>query len=136
MRQLIALLILASLAACATQQTPVTPAVPAATGDEQADVAIMAPDEPEILPPLPAERPALPTIPLDSLVGLEDDMVAALIGEPDRREDRAPATVWIYQASACRFGLLLYPDLETNRRTVLSYETDDAAGCSADMVQP
>ncbi len=62
-------------------------------------------------------------------------MVAALIGQPDMREDRAPAVVWIYEASACRFGLLLYPDLETSHRTVLSYETDQPDGCAADMVR-
>lgn len=88
------------------------------------------------LPPLPSEKPDLPSIALEDLIGLEDDVIVAMIGEPNLRQNRAPATLWIYEYGACRFGLLLYPDLESDRRTVLSYETDGDASCSARMVAP
>ena len=136
MRPLIPLLILAALAACNAPERSAAPAVPATTADEQVEAAITVPVEPEIPPPLPTDKPAVPGIPLDRLIGLEDDMVTALIGQPALREDRAPAVVWVYEASTCRFGLLLYPDLETSDRTVLSYETDQPDSCTADMVMP
>ena len=134
MRQLIPLLILASLAACTSHQTPSVPAAPAGSVGLPGDEAAAIPGEPEALPPLPAERPALPSIPLEDLVGMEEESVLALIGDPDLRQDRAPARAWTYQGAACSFVLLLYPDLETNRRIVLSYEATNPEACSALMV--
>lgn len=124
-----------ALAACSQAQHATAPALPApALPEEPAAVAMAVPEEAPAQPPTPGEKPEMPSVPLDDLIGMEDEAVMALIGAPNRREDRAPATAWIYDSSGCAFGLLLYPDLETNRRTVLSYETDDPGSCTAPMV--
>lgn len=123
------------LAACSQAQHATAPVSPAPDlPDEPASVAMAVPEDVTEPPPTPGEKPEMPGVPLDDLIGMEDEAVMALIGEPSRREDRAPATAWIYDSSGCAFGLLLYPDLETNRRTVLSYETDDPGSCTAPMV--
>ena len=104
---------------------------------ESVEVPAPEPEAPEVpAPPLPAEKPSAPGITLDDLIGMNDEAVLAIIGEPDLRQDRAPAVAWIYDGAGCRFGLLLYPDLETDRRTVLSYETEDSATCAVPMVTP
>jgi len=120
------------LAACTQAQQGTAPADPAVT--QTVVTTTTVPEETSPPPPLPAEKPAAPRISLDDLIGMEDEAVMALIGPPDLRQDRAPAIAWVYDNAGCPFGLLLYPDLETNRRTVLSYETDDPDSCAAAMV--
>jgi len=121
------------LAACTQAQREAAPADPDLAATQPVVTATTVPEETSP-PPLPAEKPAAPRIPLDELIGMEDEAVMALIGPPDLRQDRAPAIAWVYDNTGCPFGLLLYPDLETNRRTVLSYETDDPDSCAAAMV--
>lgn len=124
-------------AACAQPQHATAPEIPTVDPSLKAEPAPEPTAEVDAEmppPPLPPEKPDTPSIALEDLVGLQDDVVVAMIGEPDLRQNRAPAMAWIYERGACRFGLLLYPDLETDRRTVLSYETDGDASCSAQMV--
>lgn len=97
--------------------------------------------EPEAMtpPPVPSDKPEAPPLPavaLDDLVGIEDSHVLALLGNPARTQDRAPGVAWIYDGIDCRFGLLLYPDIESNKRTVLSVETEGDGPCSARLAQP
>lgn len=136
MRLCAALLILA-LAAC---ETAPLATVPDATDDESrpAESAEETGAQETVVkvPPLPSEKPAIPSLPLKDLVGIEGSEVLALLGQPRLREDRSPGVAWIYDGTDCRFGLLLYPDLETNRRIVLSVETDGGPSCSARAKAP
>lgn len=135
MHRIVLVLTCLALTACSQAQHATAPALPdPAPSEESAPVVMAVPEEAPAQPPTPGEKPAMPGVPLDDLIGMEDEAVKALIGEPNRREDRAPATAWIYDGTGCAFGLLLYPDLETNRRTVLSYETDEPGSCTAPMV--
>jgi hypothetical protein len=136
MSRLTAVLLFVLLGACSQAQHVAAPSVPEPSEAEPIAETTALPEEEIAVPPLPAEKPETPKIAIDDLIGLQDDMVTALIGQPALREDRAPAVVWVYEASACRFGLLLYPDLESNHSTVLSYETEQPDACAADMVKP
>jgi len=62
--------------------------------------------------------------------------VLAVLGQPSLREDRSPGVAWVYDGTDCRFRLLLYPDIETNKRTVLSVETESDSPCSARLTRP
>lgn len=127
------------MAACSTAPTATVSDDDAAAGNDATLEATVVPEVPDSPPPLPSDKPeapALATIPLEDLVGVGDSQVLAMLGEPDLTEDRAPGVAWIYEGANCRFSLLLYPDLETNTRTVLSVETDGDAPCSAHMAQP
>lgn len=129
-------LICLAVAACGQTRTATVPeaAVAPAAQDEAVEEASLSAEAAVVPPPVPSEKPTVPTVALDELVGLDEDMVVAMIGEPHLRENRAPATAWIYDQGSCRFGLLIYPDLESDRRLVLSYETEDDRTCPARRV--
>lgn len=129
--------LLLALAACNTAPLATAPnvapvEVPQDTASAAEPVAVAPPPVPSDKP----EAPPLPALELDELVGVEDSQVLALLGDPALTQDRAPGVAWIYEGIGCRFGLLLYPDIETNKRTVLSVETEDDRPCSARLAQP
>ena len=136
--RILALPLLLALAAC---NTPPLATAPDVTPLEVPQDNASASTAPEAVtpPPVPSDKPEAPPQPavaLDELVGAEDSQVLALLGDPALKEDRAPGVAWIYDGIDCRFGLLLYPDIETNKRTVLSVETESDGPCSARLAQP
>lgn len=136
--RLLVLPLLLALAACNGAPRATAPDVATAEAPAEAQTAATAP-EAAAPPPVPSDKPEVPPLPavaVDELVGVEDSQVLALLGDPALTEDRAPGMAWIYDGIGCRFGLVLYPDLETNKRTVLSVETENDGPCSALLAQP
>lgn len=126
-----------ALVACSRPDHATAPDTPVPTVEPiVTEAAALEPEIPATLPPLPSDKPEVPSLPLSELVGMDDSQVLAVLGQPDRREDRSPGVAWVYDGTGCRFGLLLYPDLETDKRTVLSVETEGDGPCSARMATP
>lgn len=119
------------------QKRPVTTAPPAAKPVEKAgppDSGTLDPGE-AVTTSLPPEdkmiKPDLP--PLDGLVGLGPEAVAALFGPPAQTLEEAPARTWTFREGDCILRVSFYPDLETLDYRVLSYRVGTAAEESAEQ---
>ena len=103
------------LAGCAGDAPPVT---------EQADLPVAEPEKTVTgsitIPALseersaaarqaPAPEPEIPVPALDSLAGVGEAKVTALLGAPHFRRVDAPAELWQYRVNGCVLDLFLYP---------------------------
>ncbi len=84
-----------------------------------------------IVVPTPREKPtvlpSLPTFDPQTLIGLGQSEVIAALGQPNAREEIAPARVWRYAAVDCEVKLFFYLDLRDEQFHLLSYETSEQA---------
>lgn len=71
-------------------------------------------------PPPPATHEPVPP-PLRP-VGLDEETLKNLLGQPSASRDEAPARVLSFRRSECALNLTLYPDVETRVFRTLSYE--------------
>lgn len=96
-------------------------------------------------PPLPRRRPQVPSdltlspptaAPLDgvetvaevaTLVGLDFDQTASLLGEPTLQEIQPPAQIWSYNGPDCVLSIFFYPQVGGERYRALTYEVVEPA---------
>ncbi|MFV3129081.1 hypothetical protein [Niveispirillum sp. KHB5.9] len=111
-------------------------AAPAATSKPQATAQAApppaAPSKPEAQKPVkrvagPKPPPAVPVEtapPAPSLqpIGLNEEALQKLLGQPSAIRDETPAKVLSFRRSECALNLTLYPDVETRVFRTLSYE--------------
>lgn len=90
-----------------------------------------APVQEARIPPPPAEKPELPSVDDEQLLGLTPARVRALLGQPATRREQSPATVWAYGSGDCRLELYFYYDLETQQRRTLAYDVYAGDGSDA-----
>lgn len=90
------------------------------------------------LPPPPPRKPSTPANPavirlpeapepepstgFDRLIGLDQPQLAAILGEPTKRADAPPATIWRYVGQACELEVYFYFDLQSQAMRALHYE--------------
>jgi hypothetical protein len=90
------------------------------------------------LPPPPPHKPATPASPavvrvpeapepepssgFDRLIGLDQPQLTAVLGEPAKRADAPPATIWRYVGQACELEVYFYFDLQSQAMRALHYE--------------
>lgn len=141
----------ALLASGCTQPKPVTDDVRVATSPEQARSAptqpAVRPNDPEAEKPQkkaaaaakqPEQAPATPVEPpvysATELVGKSQTEVTALIGAPERVEQRAASTVWTYRKDECGLDVFFFLDMATSDERVLTVEstTEPAAASTAE----
>ena len=84
-----------------------------AEANETATETAALPDEPE-LPPFEPE----------SFVGLSQQAVWQILGEPLSERQKGQATVWSYRDDFCDFALYFYLDLNTDAQRALTYELE------------
>lgn len=56
-----------------------------------------------------------------SLVGLDEEQIRNVLGDPDIITEHAPSRVWAYAADACSLDLFFYLDLGTDKFRALTY---------------
>lgn len=90
--------------------------------------------EPEPAPMASLPPPVAPPAPVVSdvvtqLNGRNQSGVATLLGEPQGRDEAAPATIWRYVARDCELDVYFYLDLQAKEMRALHYEAkgNDAA---------
>lgn len=92
----------------------------------------------------PPKFPGLPVPALDSLAGLGETKITALLGTPHFRRVDAPAELWQYRVNGCVLDLFLYPSgtgalavdhLETRVLTAGGRKPEDRQACFAAMVR-
>lgn len=106
-------------------QASLEPAAPAAGETPTAAPQTPVTSEPMALPATtPAE--AAPTAPpadtVTQLNGRNQAGVATLLGEPQARDEAAPATIWRYVARDCELDVYFYLDLNAKELRALHYE--------------
>lgn len=79
-----------------------------------------APKLPEAAPPPRPQQVA--RFDPETLIGLNEQQTADLLGRPAAVADKSPATVWKYQARGCSLDVFFFMDLESLRFRALSYE--------------
>lgn len=72
-------------------------------------------------PPAPAPVPEPASPPLRP-VGMDEETLKNLLGQPSASRDETPARVLSYRRSECALNLTLYPDVESRVFRTLSYE--------------
>jgi hypothetical protein len=103
------------------QQTQPAPR-PASPGSAEPKVAVPAPPQAKPKAPLPPVPPARPTaIEPQVLVGLGEDDITQLLGEPREVRNDPPAMVWNYTVGDCKFDLFFYLDLKSQDFRALAY---------------
>lgn len=103
--------------------TPLTPAPPKATR------AVPPPP-----PPAPVPAPDL------KVVGLSQEEIQSLLGQPSAMAERPPAKVWQYRAESCVVDIYFYLDVGRNAFYALHYDTpvptsSDTAGVTTPGAQ-
>ena len=86
--------------------------------------------------PVPLRLPDLP--PEVGLMGMEQDALEDLFGQPSVQRAEQPAEYWRYSLGRCQLDVFLYPDPATGRQEVAYFEvrptgheiTGRAGGCS------
>lgn len=87
---------------------------------------------PATTPAAPAPSPRLPPGPppprpqfdIQSLIGMGEQDVAAVLGQPRQVRNDPPAMVWDYQANGCALSLFFYLDLKSQDFRTLAYNFD------------
>jgi hypothetical protein len=90
------------------------------------------------LPPPPPRKPAAPATPavarlpevpepepsggFDRLIGLDQTHLTEVLGEPVKRAEAPPATIWRYYGQACELDVYFYFDLQSRAMRALHYE--------------
>jgi hypothetical protein len=112
-----------ALAACelpqqqAWQAKPTPPPVAEDTGTVIASV----PGPPSAKPTPPVVPPPKPSIEPQALVGLGEEEITRMLGEPREVRNDPPAMVWNYAINDCRFDLFFYLDLKSQDFRALAY---------------
>lgn len=57
------------------------------------------------------------------MVGLSEEEVSELLGDPTARADRPPAKVWQYRADNCAVDIYFYLDVGRNAFYALHYDS-------------
>jgi hypothetical protein len=70
--------------------------------------------------PAPLRLPDLP--PEVRLMGMEQDRLESLFGEPSVQRTEQPAQYWRYSLGRCQLDVFLYPDPQTGRQEVAYFE--------------
>lgn len=91
------------------------------------------------LPPSPP--PPRPQFDLQSLIGMGEQDIANVLGEPRQVRNDPPAMVWDYQANGCAMSLFFYLDLKSQDFRTLAYNfesggaTDSAKQVCVNRIQ-
>ena len=72
--------------------------------------------------PEPSEPARTPSGGFDRLIGLDQQHLTALLGEPRQRAEAPPATIWRYLGQACELDVYFYFDLQSQAMRALHYE--------------
>ena len=70
------------------------------------------------------DEPELPPFEPESFVGLSQQAVWQILGEPLSERQKGQATVWNYRDDFCDFALFFYLDLNTDAQRALTYELE------------
>lgn len=70
------------------------------------------------------EEPELPPFEPESFVGLSQQAVWQILGEPLSERQKGQATVWNYRDDFCDFALFFYLDLNTDAQRALTYDLE------------
>jgi len=82
------------------------------------------------VPRLPPSPPPLrPQLDLQSLIGMGEQDIVGVLGEPRQVRNDPPAMVWDYQANGCAMSLFFYLDLKSQDFRTLAYNFE-AGGAS------
>jgi hypothetical protein len=128
------LLMALALAACApapaeqhaatVAQVPARPAPPPQAVATPAAATPAPPQEAALAPipvPPPRERPDQSLAP-ERLVGLSEEDIKRLIGDPGGVREEPPAVVWSYSSARCGLNVFFYMDMATQTFRALTYE--------------
>ena len=104
-------------------------ATPAPTAPANEDVPVVAPVTKPVAKPKPpvAARPPVvvkKSIEPQSLVGLGEEEMNRLLGQPRDVRNDPPAMVWNYAAGTCKLDLFFYLDLKSQDFRALAYSFD------------
>lgn len=96
---------------------------------------------PMSLPPLPIRKPQVPQAAIaattspqadpDTLVGLDFERTAALLGDPALLIEEPPAKIWAYNGANCVLHVFFYPKVGGSDFRVLTYEVKGGPDGSA-----
>jgi hypothetical protein len=92
---------------------------PPAPESVEPQVAVPGPPEAKPKPPAPPVKPA--AIEPQALVGLGEEDITRLLGEPREVRNDPPAMVWNYATNDCKFDLFFYLDLKSQDFRALAY---------------
>lgn len=114
----------AMLAACAMPNQGSEPEKPdsqatSAPADEGSSIVASRPEAKPKPPPPPP--PPKPSVEPQSLVGLGEEDVTRMLGEPREVRNDPPAMVWNYAVNECRLDLFFYLDLKSQDFRALAY---------------
>ena len=90
------------------------------SSDDTAAVAVVNPPEAKPKPPVPPPPPR-PSVEPQSLVGLGEEEITQMLGEPREVRNDPPAMVWNYVVNECRLDLFFYLDLKSQDFRALAY---------------
>lgn len=112
-----------SLSACAFLEDLQSKPVPAPEPAPKPAVATPAPAPVATPAPRlpPGPPPPRPQFDLQGLIGLGEQDVAAVLGDPRQVRNDPPAMVWDYQANGCAMSLFFYLDLKSQDFRTLAY---------------
>lgn len=69
-----------------------------------------------------SRKEAAPAAAPVKLIGLGEQELRELLGEPMAAEERPPGKIWRYRKGRCTLNLSLYPDVQTRKFGTLTYE--------------
>jgi hypothetical protein len=111
-----------ALAACEIPEPPRQEPVPRPVAEDNGatTASVPAPPSAKPMPPI-AAPPAKPSIEPQALVGLGEEEITRMLGEPREVRNDPPAMVWNYAINECRFDLFFYLDLKSQDFRALAY---------------
>ncbi len=110
-----------ALAACEVPQAPREERAPLPVAESNGAATASVPAPPSAKPMPPVAPPPKPSIEPQSLVGLGEEDITRLLGEPREVRNDPPAMVWNYAVNGCRFDLFFYLDLKSQDFRALAY---------------
>lgn len=122
-----------TLSACESLQLPPAPS------PEPPPSQAQAVEPPQPPPRAPAPRmppsppPPRPQFDLQSLIGVGEQEISAMLGAPRQVRNDPPAMVWDYQANGCALSLFFYLDLKSQDFRTLAYNFE--AGGATDSAK-
>lgn len=128
-----------ALAACELIQ-PQTPPPPEQPPAPAAPAETPAPAAPAPRMP-PGPPPPRPQFDLQSLIGVGEQQISAMLGAPRQVRNDPPAMVWDYQTNGCALSLFFYLDLKSQDFRTLAYNfesggaTDSAKQACVNRIQ-
>jgi outer membrane biosynthesis protein TonB len=91
--------------------------------------AAKQPAEPE--PPVEQPAPPAPVYTASELMGKSEAEVTELMGAPERVEQRAASTVWVYQGGDCGLDVFFFKDMATADERVLTVSSTNQPATAA-----